>query len=73
VGTIFAVLDAAGRVVKVIEHDAFGNVLSDSNPGLGLPLGFAGGLVDADTGLIRFGARYFTRSRKCAAFSYSES
>jgi len=57
VGTVFAILDAAGRVVKRIEYDAFGNVLSDSNPGLGLPLGFAGGLADADTGLIRFGAR----------------
>jgi RHS repeat-associated protein len=59
VGTVFAILDAAGRVVKRIEYDAFGNVLSDSNPGLGLPLGFAGGLADADTGLIRFGARDF--------------
>ena len=33
------------------------NVLSDSNPALRLPLGFAGGLADADTGLVRFGVR----------------
>jgi len=34
----------------------FGRVLSDTNPGL-QPFGFAGGLWDADTGLVRFGAR----------------
>ena len=40
-------------MVKVVER----NVLSDSNPALRLPLGFAGGLADADTGLVRFGVR----------------
>lgn len=33
-----------GRVVKVIDYDAFGNILSDTNPGLFLPIAFAGGL-----------------------------
>src|SRR5205085_1791525 len=37
--------------------DSFGRVLSDSNPAFDLPLGFAGGLVDATTGLVRFGFR----------------
>jgi len=37
-------------------YDAFGNLISDSNPGF-QPFGFAGGLYDADTGLTRFGAR----------------
>lgn len=36
--------------------DEFGNVLNDTNPGF-QPFGFAGGLYDADTGLVRFGAR----------------
>ena len=31
-------------------------MLSDSNPGF-QPFGFAGGLYDPDTGLVRFGAR----------------
>src|SRR5688500_17743289 len=31
-------------------------MLSDSNPGF-QPFGFAGGLYDSDTGLVRFGAR----------------
>jgi len=44
-------------VVKAIEYDAYGNVISDSNPGFEIPFGFAGGLKDADTGLIRFGYR----------------
>ncbi|HET8934091.1 MAG TPA: RHS repeat-associated core domain-containing protein [Polyangiales bacterium] len=34
----------------------FGVVLNDSNPGF-QPFGFAGGLYDADTGLVRFGER----------------
>ena len=43
-----------GQVVKVVDYDAFGNVLSDTNPALFLPLGFAGGLRDRFTGLTRF-------------------
>lgn len=46
-----------GRLIKEIVYDSFGNVLSDSNPGLRIPLGFAGGLHDRDTGLVRFGVR----------------
>lgn len=57
VGTVDLVADAAtGEIVQRIEHDEFGRVLSDSNPGL-QPFGFAGGLYDAETGLVRFGAR----------------
>lgn len=47
---------ADGTVAQRIEYDEFGNVLSDTNPGF-QPFGFAGGLYDRDTGLIRFGAR----------------
>jgi RHS repeat-associated protein len=32
------------------------NIASDSNPGF-QPFGFAGGLYDADTALVRFGMR----------------
>jgi len=45
-----------GKVEQRIEYDEFGNVLLDTNPGF-QPFGFAGGLYDADTGLVRFGAR----------------
>jgi RHS repeat-associated protein len=44
-------------VVKTISYDSFGNVIEDSNPGFRLPFGFAGGLYDQDTGLVRFGYR----------------
>ena len=33
-----------------------GNILQDTNPGF-QPFGYAGGLYDQDTGLVRFGAR----------------
>ena len=45
-----------GAVVQRIDYDEFGNVLLDTNPGF-QPFGFAGGIYDADTGLVRFGAR----------------
>jgi RHS repeat-associated protein len=45
-----------GIVTQSLEYDEFGNVLADSTPGF-QPFGFAGGLYDRDTSLIRFGAR----------------
>ncbi|PAV24721.1 hypothetical protein CF392_14705 [Tamilnaduibacter salinus] len=56
-GSPRVIADGAGQVVKTIDYDAYGNVVSDSNPGFGIPFGFAGGLKDSDTGLIRFGYR----------------
>ena len=47
---------ADGSVAQSMMHDEFGRVLSDSSPGF-QPFGFAGGLYDRDTGLVRFGAR----------------
>jgi RHS repeat-associated protein len=47
---------STGAVVQRLDYDAFGRVLDDTNPGF-QPFGFAGGLHDADTGLVRFGAR----------------
>ncbi len=45
-----------GDVVEQIDYDEFGNVTRDTNPGF-IPFGFAGGLYDQDTKLVRFGAR----------------
>lgn len=56
-GSIRLVVDSAtGEVVQQITYDSFGNVLADSNPGF-QPFGFAGGIYDSDTGLVRFGRR----------------
>jgi RHS repeat-associated protein len=57
VGSPRLVINAAtGEVAQRIDYDAFGNTSLDTNPGF-QPFGFAGGLYDRDTGLIRFGAR----------------
>jgi len=45
-----------GSVAQRMDYDEFGNVLLDTNPGF-QPFGFAGGLSDQHTGLVRFGAR----------------
>jgi RHS repeat-associated protein len=48
--------EGTGQVVQRLDYDEFGNVLRDTNPGF-QSFGFAGGLYDRDTGLVRFGAR----------------
>jgi RHS repeat-associated protein len=57
VGSLRLVADASGNVVKRISYDSFGNILEDTNPSFKIPFGFAGGLHDRDTGLVRFGFR----------------
>lgn len=47
---------ATGTVVQRMDFDEYGKVLADTNPGF-QPFGFAGGIYDRDTGLVRFGAR----------------
>ncbi|NJD69194.1 MAG: RHS repeat-associated core domain-containing protein, partial [candidate division NC10 bacterium] len=47
---------ATGSVAQQLAYDEFGNVLTATHPGF-QPFGFAGGLYDPDTGLVRFGAR----------------
>jgi RHS repeat-associated protein len=45
-----------GTVAQQLEYDEFGRVVTDTNPGF-QPFGFAGGLYDVDTQLVRYGAR----------------
>jgi RHS repeat-associated protein len=45
-----------GALADAITYDAWGNVTQETAPGF-IPIGFAGGLRDPDTGLLRFGAR----------------
>ncbi|MBK8939830.1 MAG: RHS repeat-associated core domain-containing protein [Polyangiaceae bacterium] len=42
--------------MQELDYDSWGRVLLDTSPGL-QPFGFAGGLYDPDTGLVRVGAR----------------
>ena len=55
-GSVRLIVSSTGVVSEVMEHDEFGRVLQDTNPGL-TPFGFAGGLYDYKTSLVRFGAR----------------
>ncbi|OPY76597.1 MAG: tRNA nuclease WapA precursor [Syntrophorhabdus sp. PtaU1.Bin050] len=57
IGSLRAVVDTSGNIVKRIDYDAYGSIINDTNPSLSVPFGFAGGLHDRDTGLVRFGAR----------------
>ncbi len=57
-GTLKAVADASGTVLLKREYDSFGNILNEeSSLPFQVPFGFAGGLHDRDTGLVRFGYR----------------
>ena len=56
-GSPRVISSATGTVIKTLSYDSYGNVISDSNPEFTIPFGFAGGLQDSDTGLIRFGYR----------------
>lgn len=53
------VVDAGtGAVAQRLEYDPLGRVTSDTNPGF-QPFGFAGGLYDPDTGLVKIGVRNY--------------
>jgi RHS repeat-associated protein len=56
-GTPKVVTDNTGNIVRQIEYDAWGVKTRDTNPGFDLPVGFAGGIPDDATGLVRFGFR----------------
>jgi RHS repeat-associated protein len=55
-GSVRLVVDVNGAVAQRIDYDAYGRVLTNTNPGF-QPFGYAGGLLDDATGLTRFGAR----------------
>jgi RHS repeat-associated protein len=56
-GSLQAITDSNKNIIKQIDYDSFGNVLSDTNPNLNIPIGFTGGLYDKDTKLTKFGYR----------------
>jgi RHS repeat-associated protein len=47
---------ATGQIVQRMDYDAFGIITLDTNPGF-QPFGFAGGIYDQQTQLVRFGSR----------------
>nr|WP_279593446.1 RHS repeat-associated core domain-containing protein [Pseudodesulfovibrio sp. S3-i] len=59
VGSLRVVADAYGNVIKEVLYDPFGGIIADTNPGLRVPIGFAGGLHDRDLWFVRFGWRNY--------------
>ncbi len=59
VGSPRVVTDATGAVIKTLTYDGFGRVraVGGSEPLFELAVGFAGGIPDEVTGLVRFGLR----------------
>jgi RHS repeat-associated protein len=56
-GSVRLVVNAStGTVAQRLDYDSWGSVTQNTNPGF-QPFGFAGGLTDQATGLVRFGAR----------------
>ncbi|MCA1809245.1 MAG: hypothetical protein LC725_07350 [Lentisphaerae bacterium] len=59
VGSVRLVVNAAsGVIAQRLDYDEFGNVLQDTAPGF-QPFGFQSGLYDPDTGLVKFGVRWY--------------
>ncbi len=56
-GTPKVITDNTGTIVRQMEYDSWGVKISDTNAGFDLPVGFAGGIPDDATGLVRFGLR----------------
>ncbi len=54
VGTPLALVTVDGHIVQKMQYVSFGNQLQVRGEVVRLPIGFAGGLFDADTGLTRF-------------------
>ncbi|MDG0816435.1 RHS repeat domain-containing protein [Bdellovibrio svalbardensis] len=60
VGTPKMIVDSAnGQVVESFNYDEFGVSLDGKTSAI-IPFGFAGGLYDGDTGLVRFGVRDYS-------------
>ena len=56
-GSVRLVVDTTSNtVVQALTYDPWGVVVQDTNPGF-QPFGYAGGLYDPRTGLVRFGVR----------------
>ncbi len=56
-GTPRVVSDVDGQAIKILDYNSFGQQVADSSPVFDLPINFAGGLIEADTELVRFGFR----------------
>ena len=59
-GSLRIVTDVNGSVVKQVDYDTWGNVVSDSNPQFDALFGYGTGIRDDVTGLLQVGARDYS-------------
>ena len=62
IGSPRVVANASGNTVKILRYDSFGLLIFDSDPDFDLPFGYAGGIEDKYTGLVRFGFRDYDQA-----------
>jgi len=62
VGSVHAIVNAAGTVIDQIVYDSFGNVLSETNAAAGDRFKFTSREWDSETGLYYSRARYYSPS-----------
>ena len=62
IGSPRVITDVNGAVVKILEYSAYGVRLTDSAPTFDMPFGYAGGLEDRATGMVRFGYRDYDQA-----------
>jgi RHS repeat-associated protein len=58
-GSVRALVSASGSVEDQIAYDAYGNIVTETNPSAGGRLKYAGGQYDGGLGLTLFGARWY--------------
>jgi RHS repeat-associated protein len=61
-GSPRVILNEAGTAVKKINYSAFGEIIENTNPSFEIPVGYAGGIADSATKLVRFGFRDYEPS-----------
>ena len=58
-GSVVGITDASGKLVNNYKYDPYGRSIAGNGGSAPNPFGFAGGYLDANTGLYKFGARYY--------------
>jgi RHS repeat-associated protein len=59
-GSVRIVTNGGGAVLDQVSYDAFGNIISETDPAARGRLGFQGGELDSATGTLHFGAREYS-------------
>ena len=65
IGTPRILFDVEGQIIAVINRDSFGAKVRIQELAFYFPIGFAGGLEDNDTRLVRFGLRDYDLAVGC--------